>query len=170
MPNQKIAPAHETFGPVPEGNQPGHHPEVEQDKPTGPPPGPRRHERGQERFAFRFELLMLPFAAVATVVPGRAHVDLDDDTVRIQFGIWHMRFPRDEVRAVRETGGFWLPKVAGPPHVSFADGGITFATNRQRGTCIELAHPHAGPYPRLRHPAVTVTVEDPDALEAALTP
>ncbi len=25
-------------GPVPEDNQPGHHPEVEQDKPTGPPP------------------------------------------------------------------------------------------------------------------------------------
>ena len=26
-------------GPVPEDNQPGHHPEVEQDKPTGPPQG-----------------------------------------------------------------------------------------------------------------------------------
>ncbi|HEX2148654.1 MAG TPA: hypothetical protein VHI31_00560 [Actinomycetota bacterium] len=25
------------LGPVPEENQPGHHPEVEQDKPTGPP-------------------------------------------------------------------------------------------------------------------------------------
>ena len=26
-------------GPVPEDNQPGHHPEHEQDKPEGPPPG-----------------------------------------------------------------------------------------------------------------------------------
>jgi hypothetical protein len=26
-------------GPVPEANRPGHHPEVEQDKPTGPPGG-----------------------------------------------------------------------------------------------------------------------------------
>ncbi len=26
-------------GPVPEDNRPGHHPEVDQDKPQGPPPG-----------------------------------------------------------------------------------------------------------------------------------
>ena len=26
-------------GPIPEDNQPGHHPEVEQDKPQVPPPG-----------------------------------------------------------------------------------------------------------------------------------
>ena len=26
--------------PVPPGNEPGHHPPVEQDKPTGPPPSP----------------------------------------------------------------------------------------------------------------------------------
>jgi hypothetical protein len=25
-------------GPIPPANEPGHHPEVEQDKPTGPPP------------------------------------------------------------------------------------------------------------------------------------
>ena len=79
-----------------------------------------------------------------------------------------MAFPRAEVVDVQATGDFWLPKVAGPPHVSFADRGITFATNRQRGTCICLANPHRGPYPGLRHPAVTVTVEDADALEAIL--
>ena len=27
-------------GPIPEGNRPGHHPDEEQDKPTGPPPMP----------------------------------------------------------------------------------------------------------------------------------
>jgi hypothetical protein len=169
MPTPKISPTDEAFGPVPAANQPGHHPEVEQDKPTGPPPGPPDGGRRRERFAFRFEPLMLPFAAVATVVPRAAHVDVDRDEVSIRFGLWHMRFPREEVTTVQETGGFWLPKVAGPPHVSLADRGITFATNRQRGTCIGLAHPHPGPYPGLRHPAVTVTVEDPDALEAALT-
>jgi hypothetical protein len=169
MPNPKLAPTDDTFGPVPVANRPGHHPAVEQDKPSGPPPGPPELEPATERFVFRFEPLMVPFAALATVVPGRAHLDLDGDAVDIRFGIWHMRFPREEVTTVCQTGGFWLPKVAGPPHISFADGGITFATNRQRGTCIALAHPHAGPYPWLRHPAVTVTVDDPDALEAALT-
>jgi hypothetical protein len=170
MPTPKLSPTDESFGPVPEANQPGHHPEVEQDKPTGPPPGPPAVECARERFAFRFEPLMVPFAAFATVIPGRAFVDLDGDEVHIGFGVWHMSFPRAEVTKVRETGGFWLPKVAGPPHVSFADGGITFATNRQRGTCIELARPQRGPYPVLRHSGVTVTVEDPEALEAALTP
>ena len=31
------AEAEEPQGPIPEDNQPNHHPEVEQDKPTGPP-------------------------------------------------------------------------------------------------------------------------------------
>ena len=77
-------------------------------------------------------------------------------------------FPLAEVTGVEATGDFWLPKVAGPPHLSLADRGITFATNRQRGTCIQLRHPQPGPYPVLKHPAVTVTVEDPEALEAIL--
>jgi hypothetical protein len=168
MPNTKIDPAAEGLGPVPEANQPGHHPAVEQDKPTGPPPGPVDVDRGPDRFPFRFELLLRPFAAAATVLPGTAHVDVDDD-VTIRFGLWHMTFPRSEVTGVQETSDYWLPKVAGPPRVSLGDRGITFATNRQRGLCICLAHPQPGPYPWLRHPAVTVTVEDPDSLADALT-
>jgi hypothetical protein len=168
MPTPTLASANESFGPVPEANQPGHHPEVEQDKPTGPPPGPSIAPRHLRRFDFRFEPILLPFAALATVLPGMAFVEVDDDEVRIHFGVWAMAFPRTEVVDVQETGDFWLPKVAGPPHLSLADRGITFATNRQRGTCITLAHAQPGPYPWLRHPNVTVTVADADDLEAAL--
>jgi hypothetical protein len=170
MPTPNLAPTDDTFGPVPEANQPGHHPEVEQDKPTGPWPGPPvgASAGGPTRFDFRFELLLRPFAALATVLPRSAYVVVDDDEVTVHFGVWGMAFPRTAVVDVQETGGFWLPKVAGPPHVSFADGGITFATNRQRGTCITLAHPQRGPYPWLRHPNVTVTVDAPEDLEAAL--
>jgi hypothetical protein len=168
MPTPKLAPSDEGFGPVPEANQPGHHPEVEQDKPSGVWPGPAAVTGGTTRFVFAFEPIMRPFAALATVVPWTAFVEVDDDEVRIRFGVWAMAFPRTEVVDVQETGGFWLPKVAGPPHLSLADRGITFATNRQRGTCITLAHAQPGPYPLLRHPGVTVTVEAPDDLEAAL--
>jgi hypothetical protein len=168
MPTRKLAPTDETFGPVPEANQPGHHPEVEQDKPTGPWPGPAVVAGEQTRFDFAFELVMWPFAAVATVIPPTAFVEVDDDEVRIHFGLWAMAFPRSEVVEVTQTGDFWLPKVAGPPHYSFADRGITFATNRQRGTCITLAEAQPGPYPWLRHPNVTVTVTTPEDLEAAL--
>jgi hypothetical protein len=166
MPTPKTVPAAEGLGPVPDANQPGHHPEVEQDKPSGPPPGPAT-PTSPRRFALRFEGLMLPFAAAATVLPGTAYVEVDED-VEIRFGLWHMRFPRSEVTGTQETGGYSLPKVVGPPHVSLADRGITFASNRQRGLCIELAHPQPGPYPWLRHPGVTVTVEDPAALAEAL--
>jgi len=170
MPTPKLAPKDEGLGPVPEANQPGHHPEVEQDKPTGPPPGPALVRRDPTRFDFRFEPILWPFAVVATVIPQRAFVEVDDDEVRIHFGVWAMAFPKTEVAEVHETGDYWLPKVAGPPHVSFADRGITFATNRQRGTCITLAHPQPGPYPWLQHPNVTVTVAAPDDLEVALAP
>lgn len=167
MPPKKSAPSAAGLGPVPEANQPGHHPQVEQDKPSGPPPGPTALRRA-ERFGLRFEGLMRPFAAAATVMAGSAHVDVDED-VTIRFGLWRMAFPRQEVTGVEETRDYWLPKVAGPPRVSLADRGITFATNRQRGLCIHLVHPQPGPYPWLRHPSVTVTVEDPDALAEALT-
>jgi hypothetical protein len=163
----KLSPTDEAFGPVPPANQPGHHPEVEQDKPTGPPPGPRPTS-APTRFDFRFETLLRPFATLATVLPGTAHLEVDDEQVSIRFGLWRMAFPLAEVAGVEATGEFWFPKVAGPPHVSLADRGITFATNRQRGTCIRLRHPQPGPYPVLKHPAVTVTVDDPEALEAAL--
>ena len=169
MPSPKLSPTDEAFGPVPPANQPGHHPEVEQDKPSGPPPGPAAAPT-TGRFAFRFEPLLLPFATLATVLPGTAHVDVDEDQVAIRFGLWRMAFDRADVVDVETTGDFWLPKVAGPPHVSLADRGITFATNRQRGTCIRLARPRPGPYPLLQHPAVTVTVDEPEAFEAALRP
>ena len=157
------------MGPVPEDNLPGHHPEVEQDKPTGPPPRPAAAAPAVEHFAFRFEPAMLPFALAAGVVPPATGGRVDDGLVTIRFGIWRMAFPVDEVAGVQASGDYWLPKVLGPPRVSLSDRGITFATNRQHGLCIELRHPQRGPYPLLRHPGVTVTVETPDALAEALT-
>ena len=65
MPTPKLAPTDEGLGPVPEANQPGHHPEVEQDKPTGPPPGPARVRGGATRFDFSFEPILWPFAVAS---------------------------------------------------------------------------------------------------------
>jgi hypothetical protein len=161
-------------GPIPEENLPGHHPPVEQDKPTGPPP--RRRPRAKpasaptsERFEFRFEPIMQALALPFGVRPSNAWVEVGDE-VHIAFGPWHMRFPRADVADVTETRGYWLPKVAGPPHLSLADRGITFATNRERGVCIQLERPHPGigPFGWLRHPGATVTVDDVEGLTHAL--
>src|SRR6187401_1684272 len=103
MPTPKLSPTDEAFGPVPAANQPGHHPEVEQDKPSGPPPGPTPAP-STGRFRFRFEPLLRPFATLATVLPGTAHVDVDEDQVAIRFGLWRMAFARADVVDVETTG------------------------------------------------------------------
>ncbi|HEY9557999.1 MAG TPA: hypothetical protein VIR58_14770 [Acidimicrobiales bacterium] len=168
------------FGPVPEANQPGHHPPVEQDKPTGPPPGPAAARKARaaaaaetilpRRFPFAFDPLMVPAAALAGVLPGRAEVVVDAADVTIRFGRWSMSFPRSDVEATEVTGPYRLVKVAGPPHLSLADRGITFATNRRQGLCLSLRRPHRGiePLGLIRHPGVTVTVEDVEGLKELL--
>ena len=57
-------------------------------------------------------------------------------------------------------------KVLGPPHLSFTDRGVTFATNRDLGLCIRFHEPvpAIAPFGLLRHPGATVTVADPLAL------
>jgi len=172
MPQPDLSTADTGLGPIPEANQPGHHPPVEQDKPTGPPPQPRVDavpSTETRHFDFRFEPVMQALGAPFGVLPFTTGVEVDDE-VRIRFGPWSMRFPRDEVAGVEESTDYVLVKVAGPPHLSFADKGVTFATNRQRGLCIRLRTPQRGidPLGLIRHPGVTVTVADIEGLRAAL--
>lgn len=70
------------------------------------------------------------------------------------------------------TGPYHLIKVAGPPRLSLSDRGVTFATNRQVGACIQLRRAHRAiePLGLLRHPSVTVTVDDPEGLCQLLDP
>ncbi len=118
-------------------------------------------------FPFRFDAAMLPLGVPFGVLPATTGIDVGDE-VTVRFGPFRMRFPRADVVAVETTGPYQLHKVAGPPRLSFVDRGVTFATSRGPGLCICLARPHKGPYPRMRHPALTVTVETPDALGEAL--
>lgn len=161
----KAQPLHEpndSLGPVPEANQPGHHPRVEQDKPRRPPKAPAvvRH------FDFRFEPLLLPAALIVGVRPSTTGLDIDGKDVTIRFGRWSMSFPRADVTSAEVTGPYQLVKVAGPPHLSLADGGVTFATNRQAGACLQLSNPHRAiePLGIIRHRSVTVTVDEPEEL------
>ncbi len=105
--DRRVAPAMATLsspdpqglGPTPPDNVPGHHPPVEQDKPTTPPPVPadprlgavedppaRSVPGGRLRFPFAFSLRLAPAAAVFGVVPPTAHVDVDDRELSIRFG------------------------------------------------------------------------------------
>jgi hypothetical protein len=185
-------------GPVPEENLPGHHPEHDQDKPEGPPPtpgvrppkatkaakkrkaaAPKPKEaavspdpaaEGTRRFHFAFEPFMLPFAIPFGVTPMTAWVEVDGRELRVRFGPWSARTSRDNITGAAVTGPYSFPKVAGPAHLSFADGGATFATTTKRGVCLEFREPIPAlvPLGLLRHSGLTVTVDDPEGLVTAL--
>jgi hypothetical protein len=151
-------------GPIPTDNQPGNHPAVEQDKPTTPPLAYRQH-----RFPFRKDGVVGMASRAFGVTDGNAYVDVDDERLEIRYGPWVVDTPLENIEAVERTGPYQWWKVAGPPHVSFRDAGITFATSTSDGICLRFREPvRAVPLVPLRHPAATVTVEDPDALIRAI--
>lgn len=122
------------------------------------------------RFPFRFtapyRLAALPFG----VTRWTAAVEVDSTHLSIRFGPWRVRTPLRNVVTTTVTGPYSFLKTAGPAHLSFADHGMTCATNAERGLCIRLREPVQGlePLGLLRHPAITVTVENCDGLARVL--
>lgn len=123
-----------------------------------------RHEFA---FAAAYRLPALVFG----IRPATAHVDLTDDELRVRFGPWSLVTTRDNIVGAELTGGFGWLKTAGPPHLSFSDRGVTFATNGDRAVCVRFATPVAGidPTGTIRHPGATLTVAQPELLLQALT-
>ena len=118
------------------------------------------------RFSFRFAA---PYAAAALpfgVTPRTAWVDVEDH-VTVRFGPWRLRTPLANLSGVEESSGYAFIKTAGPPHLSFTDRGVTFATNGERGLCLRFHEPVRCLWP-LSHPGATVTVADPEGLRRAL--
>jgi len=150
------------LGPLPEDNRPGHHPPVDQDKPSGPPSLPRRHHR----FAFQRDPLLALASLPFGVTPANAFVDVDDERLLIRFGPWTLTTPMTNVIGADRTGPYRWWKVGGPPRLSLRDFGITFATSTAEGVCLRFRDSVPGvlPLTSLRHRAATVTVDDPDDL------
>jgi hypothetical protein len=96
-------------------------------------------------------------------------VDVGDE-IHVRFGPWSLRTPRHNVADAVQTGGFAWIKTAGPPHLSFTDRGVTFATNGERAVCLTFHEPVRAIEPTgiLRHPGATLTVADPTAFLRAL--
>jgi hypothetical protein len=121
-------------------------------------------------YAFRFDPWFERVARPLGVRPDSTSVALGDDDLEIEFGPWHLTTPIRNVMEATVTGPYSWPKVIGPPHVSLADGGLSFATNAEAGACIRLNEPIRGstPLPFPRHGAITVTVADPESLAEAI--
>lgn len=114
----------------------------------------------RHRFAFA-PAYRLPALALA-ITPATAWVDLDADGVRVRFGPWTLRTTLDNVAGAERTGGFSWIKTAGPPHLSFADRGVSFATNGADAACLTFHRrvPGIDPTRTLTHPGATLTVRD----------
>jgi hypothetical protein len=150
-------------GETPEANRPGQRPDIEQDRPVAPP--------GGHRFDFAFQTLLRPFALIFGVTPRSAWVTVGPDRLDVRFGLWSLRTALDNLAKAEVTGPYRPWKVAGPAHLSLADRGLTFATTTRSGVCIRFHRPvrPVPALPPLTHPALTVTVADPEALAELLT-
>ncbi len=119
-------------------------------------------------FAFdpRYRVAGLPFG----VLPATTWVEVGDGRLRARFSWWTLDTSLANVAGVEQSGGYAFVKTAGPPHLSFTDRGVTFATNGERGVCVSFHRPVPAidPTGTIRHPGATFTVADPDGFEAAL--
>ena len=140
------------------------------------PVAPPMHSAPSQQFGFRFDrwhrMAALPFG----VTPSSAHVEVTTSTdgervLTARFGPWCVTTPVENVAGTATSGPYSLVKTAGPAHVSLKDFGLTFATNGREGLCIRFRHsvPGVAPTGLLRHPALTVTVDDVQGLERALS-
>lgn len=121
------------------------------------------------RHPFRFDTRYRIPALLVGVREQGAWVELDEAGLRARFGPWRLSTPLENVTGAGVSGPYSFAKTVGPAHLSFADQGLTFATNGDLGVCFTFGEPVPGiePTGRLRHPGLTVTVAEPEALVAA---
>jgi hypothetical protein len=117
------------------------------------------------RFAFAFDPVARAGLLLLGVRPANSFVEVTDERFEARFGPWRLSTPLSNVVYARVTGPYRWIKAIGP-RGSKVDHGATFGTNARGGCCVCFEAPVGsllGPN-RFLHPALTVTVTDPDAL------
>jgi hypothetical protein len=104
------------------------------------------------------------------IAADRAWCEVDEAGLRAAFGRWSIRTELANVACVSTSGPYRWWKVVGPPRLSFADRGLTFATDTSRGVCVQFHRPVPGidPLGIVRHPGITLTLEEPEGFRRAL--
>jgi len=122
------------------------------------------------RFEFRFDPKYLRLSQLFGVSPANAWVEVGDEMFEAHFGRWRVRTPLTNIKAVEVTGPYRFWKTAGPARLGVTDRGLTFATTGDRGVLVTFREkvPGIEPAGRLKHPELTVTVEDIEGLAALL--
>lgn len=136
-------------------------------RPSLPRPS-RRHQdaRHDARHEFRFDAAFRAAGWPFGIRSGRAWAEIDDGDLTVRFGPWEITTRIDNIASAQVTGPYAWPRVIGPPHLSLADRGITFATTARAGVCLQFVEPVVGldPFGTWKIPSLTITVADPEAL------
>lgn len=119
-----------------------------------------------QRFSFAFAPSYRRLGRAFGVRPETAWVEVSDSKLEARFGAWRVRTPLTNISGVDATGPYAFWKTAGPARLAITDRGLTFATNGERGVLISFHTPVRGldPFGVWRHPELTVTVAEVDAL------
>ena len=122
----------------------------------------------EQRFAFAFDPRFRRVLAVLGVRPSTSWVVIDDDHFEARFGRWRVRTPVTNLSDVTITRNYQAIKAIGP-RGSFADRGVTFGSSTRGGVCVCFHDPVTALAGRLvRHPGLTVTVDDLEGLADAV--
>jgi hypothetical protein len=123
-----------------------------------------------ERFRFAFDDRFRPMLALAGITPSTAFVSLTtDDRIVARFGPWTCDTRLANVTCIHRTGPYRWWRAIGA-RLSFADGGATFGSTTAGGVCLCFAEPVAAlePMGLVRHPGLTLTVEDCEGFGSAV--
>ena len=103
------------------------------------------------------------------MTPGRAGVTVTADRLIARYGPWSLESPLDNIVEVCVTRDYQWYKAIGP-RGSFVDRGLTFGTTTAGGVCVRFRDPIPGiePFGVVRHPGLTMTVEDIEGLAEVL--
>jgi hypothetical protein len=123
-------------------------------------------QRFDFRFASAYRLAARPFG----ITPERAWVQIDDEHLLAHYGPWRLRTTLDNISRVAITGPYRFYRTVGPARLGITDGGLTFASNGDRGVLLSFRQrvPAIDPLKLIRHPELTVTVADVHGLVSAL--
>lgn len=117
-------------------------------------------------FRFRFDPRYAGALRLAGITPSRAWLRLDEEELVARFGIFTLSTPRSNLRAAHVTGPHRALRAIGI-RMSLSDRGLTFGSAIDRTTCIEFHDPiRLRPIDIVAHPALTVSVDDPEGLAA----
>jgi hypothetical protein len=120
-------------------------------------------------FPFAFEPRFVPLLRALGVTPANSEVVVTPERFVARFGRWVVDTPVSNVADARVSGPYRSYRAIGP-RGSLADRGATFGSSTAGGVCVLFHEPVTGlePFGVIKHPGLTVTVEDREGLAALL--